>query len=297
MLCDPSPIMSTGIPGRKNLIWLTAGMPFSGSIAARLVSRANIAIYPVDARGLPTSFNAPVSYRDPFVAGGIPRGANFAAGQLDMREAAEQTGGQAFLNNNDLSGAIREAIDDSAVTYTLGFYVDTKSLDGKFHDIKVRVKDPGMEVRYPRGYYALAQAPLAERLGGKNVDRIVLSPLESAEVHLVARVERIEQPLSFSISGSIDVKDIDLRPEGEVLTGSVEVYLIQQDSGGEVLDKEREKLALRLTRQEYAAYLRSGVFFRKVMPARTNVATLRVVAGDPRTAKMGSLIIPVSQVR
>lgn len=40
------------IPGRKNLVWLTAELPFSGAAMAGVLSPANIAVYPVDARGL-----------------------------------------------------------------------------------------------------------------------------------------------------------------------------------------------------------------------------------------------------
>src|SRR5579864_1375139 len=40
------------IPGRKNLVWLTANLPFSGVAMARVLGPANIAVYPVDARGL-----------------------------------------------------------------------------------------------------------------------------------------------------------------------------------------------------------------------------------------------------
>jgi len=42
---------AAAIPGSKNLVWLTASLPFNGRSVARLLSRANIAIYPVDARG------------------------------------------------------------------------------------------------------------------------------------------------------------------------------------------------------------------------------------------------------
>jgi hypothetical protein len=38
-----------------------------------------------------------------------------------MQEMAEKTGGQAFVNTNDLTGAIRAAVEGSGLTYTLGF--------------------------------------------------------------------------------------------------------------------------------------------------------------------------------
>lgn len=216
---------------------------------------------------------------------------------MPMLEVAEQTGGRAFLNNNDLSGAVRNAIDDAAVTYTLGFYADADALDGNFHELKVRVRDRSLNVRYPRGYYAGDNASVAGFSGGNSVDKMVSSPLESSEVHLLARVQRVHPPSSFSVSATVDLKNIDLTPEGDVLTGEVELYLIQQDSGGRVLDKFRDKMTLRLTRSQYAAYLKSGLFFRKIVAEKANVATLRVVAGDPRTRRMGSLIIPASAIR
>jgi VWFA-related protein len=126
---------AAGIPGRKNLVWLTASLPSTGPAIARLLNQANIAIYPVDARGLVASFNP-----------------HFRPIGLDvMQELADETGGRAFYNNNDISGAIRKAVDDSDVSYTLGFYLNSGSLDGQFHELKIRVDRPGLEVRYPSG--------------------------------------------------------------------------------------------------------------------------------------------------
>jgi hypothetical protein len=42
------------IPGRKNLVWLTANLPVSGDTMARILSPAQITAYMVDARGLLT---------------------------------------------------------------------------------------------------------------------------------------------------------------------------------------------------------------------------------------------------
>ena len=68
-----------------------------------------------------------------------------------MQDMAEDTGGRAFVNTNDLTGAIREAIEDSVATYTLGFYIDNDSIDGKFHEIKLEVKRKGVILHYPEG--------------------------------------------------------------------------------------------------------------------------------------------------
>ncbi len=62
-----------------------------------------------------------------------------------MQTLAEVTGGRVFVDRNDLTGAVREAIDDGAVTYTLGFYVDA-SFAGtiNFTSSSVHVKRSGV---------------------------------------------------------------------------------------------------------------------------------------------------------
>jgi hypothetical protein len=42
----------TNIPGRKNLVWLSANLPFSAEAMAAILSPAQIAAYSVDGRGL-----------------------------------------------------------------------------------------------------------------------------------------------------------------------------------------------------------------------------------------------------
>ena len=59
-----------------------------------------------------------------------------------MRELADPTGGRAAYNTNDLARAVRRAIDDARVTYTLGYYSTDEAQDGKFREIKVKVTGP-----------------------------------------------------------------------------------------------------------------------------------------------------------
>ncbi|HKN74500.1 MAG TPA: VWA domain-containing protein, partial [Candidatus Acidoferrum sp.] len=151
------------IPGRKNLLWLTANLPFSGAAIGRILARANIAAYPVDARGLlprtPATTWAEVEpgetqARNALGIDDSPAKSDQPIGIDAMQKMADDTGGRAFVNTNDLTGAIRKAVEDSAVTYTLGFYIGADSLDGNFHELKIQVKREGLTIRYPRGYFA-----------------------------------------------------------------------------------------------------------------------------------------------
>ena len=101
-----------------------------------------------------------------------------------MEKMAEDTGGRAFVNTNDLTGAIRKAVDDSAVNYTLGFYLDPTSVDGKFHELKVQVRRSELNVRYPRGYFALKDTPATQDERRNSLQMAIRSPLDSSAIPL-----------------------------------------------------------------------------------------------------------------
>ena len=82
-----------------------------------------------------------------------------------MEELAARTGGRAFFNTNDIAGAVRTAVADSTVTYTLGFYPQNDKFNNSFHNLKVKLTDfPHLELRYRKGYVDLSTPPQDEGL-------------------------------------------------------------------------------------------------------------------------------------
>ena len=79
--------------------------------------------------------------------------------------------------------------------------------------------------------------------------------------------------------------------------GTVELFIFEQDAQGGVLRQMRRRLDLALNPQQYQLYLKSGVLFRENFEPRRGTATVRILAGDPASAAMGSLTIPVSLVK
>jgi VWFA-related protein len=294
------------IPGRKNLLWLTANLPFSGEGIARILARANIAAYPVDARGLlpraPLTDPGEIMDADAYARGELgrpPAQSDQPTGIDVMQKMADETGGRPFFNTNDLTSAIRKAVEESAVTYTLGFYLPTDSLDGKFHELKVDVRRPGLNIRYPRGYFAPKDAPATKDERHLSLLTAVKSPLESSAIPLEVQVVRRDQPPpnSMALLGSVGVHNLQLAQNGGVRVGALDVTVIEQDHTGKVLHESTNRINLRFTDAQYPAILKSGITFRKSVEPQTGTTTLRVLVQDPATAIIGSLIIPLSQLK
>lgn len=177
-----------GYRGRKNLIWISEAFPLSISpdatvssnvefgaarnygddIAktAAMLTDSQIAIYPVDARGLSTSslFSASSSGRDHFgnrISGGpqVANALSLESGDLvaahgAMEQLADRTGGKAYYNRNDLDNAVRDGVSDGSTYYLLGYYPENKEWNGRFRKLQVKVDRPGVRLRYRLGYYA-----------------------------------------------------------------------------------------------------------------------------------------------
>lgn len=72
-----------------------------------------------------------------------------------MNSVADQTGGKAFYNTNNLEKAVHESMEDGSTYYTLGYYPQNKDWDGRFRKIIVKVNRPGIKLHYRQGFFAV----------------------------------------------------------------------------------------------------------------------------------------------
>ena len=115
-------------------------------------NRGNVTFYPVYARGL-VALDAPIGPDRP--PSPLADAANLRTRQDSLRALASDTDGESIINTNNIAGAITRIADDLSSYYLMGYYSTNTSLDGRFRQITVRVKRPGVRVRARRGYRAL----------------------------------------------------------------------------------------------------------------------------------------------
>ncbi len=115
-------------------------------------NRNNVAIYAVDPRGLP-GFEFDINE-----GVGFQTDSKYLQSTMDtLRLLAENTDGRAIVNRNDIAAGMKQITRDSSAYYLIGYNSLQTPSDGKFHEIKVRVKRPGVQVRSRKGYWALNQ--------------------------------------------------------------------------------------------------------------------------------------------
>ena len=130
----------------------------------RDVNRNNVSIYSLDPRGL-----TPFEYDIDAVPGGASISFQTDRRALQMTQdtlkaLSEETDGRAIVNRNSLDQGLASIVRDSSFYYLLGYNSTQSQNDGKFHEIRVRVKRSGVDVRARKGYWALTAADV-KRVG------------------------------------------------------------------------------------------------------------------------------------
>ncbi|MXY24462.1 MAG: VWA domain-containing protein [Acidobacteria bacterium] len=119
----------------------------------RTANRFNTSIYTVDPRGLAV-FEFDVS--EPTVSFNTDR-RQLRVTQDTLRILAEETGGRAIVNQNDLRPGLERMLTDANGYYLLGYNSGAAPTDGEFHEIEVRVSNPSLRVRARPGYWAITE--------------------------------------------------------------------------------------------------------------------------------------------
>jgi hypothetical protein len=83
-----------------------------------------------------------------------------------LRVLSDNTDGRAIVNRNDLAAGMKQIIRDSSYYYLIGYNSSQAPTDGKFHEIKVKVKRPGIQVRARKGYWAYTDADVKRATAG-----------------------------------------------------------------------------------------------------------------------------------
>jgi len=207
-------LATTELPG--------TGLSFESGVARaiRALNEADVAVYPVDARGVTV---AAAFQADRSSIGKRSQPAKAFLGPDFNYETLEtlagETGGQAFHHINDLSAAIREAAGDARVSYSLAFSPPSGSLDDSYHRLEVTVKRPDVKLRYRPGYVAARDGAVAPSLA-----EAIANPVAMAGIGFTVHLDPVDG--GYKASVTIDARDITLEPKDGKWIGSLQFLVV-----------------------------------------------------------------------
>jgi hypothetical protein len=237
--------------------------------SSRLAS-AQVAVYPVDARGLSISTDIDA--------------------QETMREMARETGGRAYVNQNEIKVGVERAFADDAAAYTIGYYPENRKYDGKYRSIKVKIKGSGLEIQHRRGYYAID----ATQIKGYNPQQEVASALgDIVPATLVSFTVQVKAPAANSAPGKIGVTylvDANTLSAEDASGGkrlNVVFYATIYSPTGKMLTNNSQKVDHVFDAGTYQQVIDHGLMLH--MDLDPQPGQLRLAVQDARTGLVGTI--------
>lgn len=304
-----------GYSGRKNLIWLSSDFPvglehallespsaqnenYYREIAevSSALSSSQIAVYPIDIRGLQSDEMDVSLLRAPSSAQRARRIDMQWSTQSAMKDIADQTGGEAFYNRNDLAGAMRRSLDEGANYYTLAYAPLNQEWNGMYRRIQVRVAVQGAKTRHRSGYYALAEMPRdadrADEMLAEAMRRTV--PQSTGLLMKVQVLPPNEERKSVSIDFAVVAADLDFADvPGQQRNALAEFSAVALDKKWEQASVTSKTINANLRPETYQRMLREGFPAHLDLEVNPGRYLLRLGVMDLHNQRIGTLDVPL----
>lgn len=294
------------MPGRKNILWFSGGaaidfQPHSAIVTINrplqplydLLEENRIAIYPIDVRGL-------MVYPSPFLP----------AQQALMREEAQQTGGEAVIDDNGIALNTARLVQRNASYYTLTYTPHDFRLDNKFHNIRVELPGHYLSLEYRRGYYAdRTRANELKPRGSTRTRELpdgsekeeTISPLRP--IVFEASVDRKSpqsadkkkhEPITVHFQLPLDAFAMEPAHDRQVVHCAAAVYAFKLS--GTLADARAQEVTFQLTPQAVANPAGRTLPVDVQLSLPRDTATLQLVAWDKGSGhRVGTREIPVDK--
>jgi hypothetical protein len=298
---------NTGVPGRKNIVWIGHGGPslytsfLDGSTAEKVTTYVHkTANMLVDARmslfliypGLEVTYRGimPVSARSAEVEIGED---DPFSGDVNFGVFVNETGGQLFYHRNDLDQLIRTSIDLGSRYYTLTYQPPASVADGKFHRIRVTMRNPALHILTKAGYFSPDKGqPTDPRIDALyNVAEAVRTnvPLQSLGL-TVERVIRHPDTNSAEITVNLDTKNLDWQTAtSDRSTADIGFAAASLSAQRDVLASKTEGLTLTNPSKDPNRPQKVQAHLTIVLRTPRRTRSVRVVIGSLTNGRIGAV--------
>ncbi len=292
---------------KKALIYFASGMRLNGvDNQAQLRStlnaaiRANVAFYPIDARGLVAS--APLGDATRGSPGGVGmysgQGAlmamsSFQRSQDTLYALAADTGGKALLDYNDLSMGIVQAQKAISSYYIIGYYTTNETLDGKFRKISITLKEyPQAKLDFRQGYFAgkdFTKFTTADKERQLEDALMLGDPITDLTIAMEVNYFQLNRaeyyvPVVMKIPGS----ELALAKKGGAERSVIDFIGEIKDDYGTTIQNIRDKVEIKFSGETAAQLATRHIEYDTGYTLLPGAYTIKVLARDAETGRIGT---------
>jgi VWFA-related protein len=263
-----------GLPGRKAFLYVSDGIPMvvgedmfqllnekfressvlmqarefdAGRRFQELASSANanrVTFYTIDAGGLRTLTSASAEQQTAGSSMFIDTTNNYNL-QAPLIMLAEQTGGRAIYNTNDIGEQLSRVSRDLRTFYSLG-YQPAHAGDGRYHRLEVKVKRKGLRVRHRAGY---RDKGLEQRMSDGTMAALLFSEMSNPlglGLDFGSMTAREDGHMLVPVHLRIPLDKVTMIPQGEHQEARLRVFIAAVDEDGSLSPVQSTPLPIRI---------------------------------------------------
>ncbi|MBV9759160.1 MAG: VWA domain-containing protein [Acidobacteriaceae bacterium] len=302
-------------PEKKALIYISSGIQKNGvdnqsqlRATVNTAVRANVAFYPIDARGLSAlvpggdATSTGAGFGSELYSGSAQRSLreNFINQQETLSTLALDTGGKALLDSNDLTDGMRQVQKDFSSYYVLSYVSSNPALDGRYRRIQVKLS-PSLanlhaKLDYRQGYYGPTTfAHMRDEDKEAQLSQALLSDNPVTDLPIAVEVDYFRlakdkyfAPISVKIPGSALAFHSKGAKQGTELDFIAEVF----DARGRSAATVRDTIPLKVDTGAAGQIVRKSIQYDTGVTLTPGKYKLRVVARENGEGKIGTFETP-----
>ncbi len=299
--------MLRGLPEQKALVYFASGLRLNGvdnqaqlRATTNAAIRANVALHPIDARGLVAQ--APLGDATRPSPGGIGMFSGqlaqnavtaFQRSQDTLYSLAKDTGGHAMFDYNDLSLGIAQAAQSVTSYYMLGYYSTHPANDGRFHRVHVSLRNPSLgELTYRQGYFSdkeFAKFTAADKERQLEDALMLDNPVTDISIAMEVNYFQLNSaeyfvPVAVKIPGS----ELALARRRGAPRTVIDLIGEVKDDFGITVQNVRDKLDIKLTDDTAAQLATRPLLYETGFTLLPGKYVIKLLARDDETGRIGT---------
>jgi VWFA-related protein len=296
---------------QKSLVYFASGLRLNGTdnhaqlrATINAAVRANVAFYPVDARGLVAMAPLGDATRQSPGGQGMFTGStamaamtNFQRSQDTLFALAADTGGKAMLDNNNLVAGIVQAQQAVTSYYIIGYYPTNTTLDGKFRRVRVSmVETPSAKLDYRQGYFAgktFARFTAADKERQLEEALMLGDPITDLTIAMELNYFQLNRaeyfvPVAVKIPGS----ELVLAKSGGADRTLIDFIGEIRDDFGTPIQNLRDKVDIRLSGETVLELQKRPIQYDTGFTLLPGRYVIKFLARDAETGRIGTFQTP-----
>lgn len=301
-------------PEKKALIYISGGLQKNGvdnqsqlRATVNTAVRANVAFYPIDARGLSALVPGGDATQQGAAGNNLYNGAgqnslknNFVNQQETLATLALDTGGKALLDSNDLTDGMRQVQTDFSSYYVLSYVSSNTAQDGRYRRIQVKLAPQlaGLRAKlsYREGYYGPTTfAHMRDTDKEAQLSQALLSDNPVTDLPIAVEVDYFRlmkdkyfAPISVKIPGSALVFQSKGSKQATELDFIAEIFDARSRSAATV----RDTIPLKVTQDIAGQVTQKSIQYDTGVTLTPGAYKLRFVARENGEGKVGTFETP-----